>query len=72
MNVQFSVNSGPRNQADGAAFAPIVSISGGQNEQFQIRYKNNSYFIDLENCAPQIQSLLIDHHPFHYMCFSYL
>ena len=48
MNVQFSVNSGPRNQADGAPFAPIVSISGGQNEQFQIRYKNNSYF---ENCA---------------------
>jgi hypothetical protein len=27
------VNSGPQNQADGAALAPIVSVTGGQNEE---------------------------------------
>ena len=30
------------------AFAPIVSISGGQNEQFQIRYKNNNNLLILK------------------------
>ena len=33
MNVHLTVNSGPQNQADGAALAPTNSISGVQDEQ---------------------------------------